>query len=1141
MSTVDRVEAIERSLNASLARYSFALLATIIAAVAQFTLSAALAATPPVFLLFYPCVMLVSLGAGFGPGLFATLLATGIAKWVFVEPVHSFAVRDRGELVVLATFAIIGTAISLLGDLFRRRAQRLTEFEKTVEGLEEMIVVVDRNYRYLIANRAYLNYRGARREDIIGRTVAESVTQEVFDATVKNNLDRCFLGEIVQFEMRHSYPHREPCDLAISYFPIDGAAGIDRVACVIRDITQRKKAESALRDSEDRYRDLVEHTQELICTHNLEGRLLSVNPAAARLLGYSPADLLEIPMRELIPFEFRQQFDEYLDRMKTKGRDHGWLSVITKKGESRLWEYNNTLRTDGVEMPIVRGMARDVTEVKTAERALRNSEGRYRTLFERSAAGVAIVAKSGYLIDCNDAWAHMFGHNTAAQCHGGQTQACYVDVADREVLMRELESHGLYVNREVQLRKRDGSAFWGLVSGTLIPQGSAEPLIQTSIIDITERREAEEHLRESQHRLTGIIASAMDAIITVDDEQHVVLFNDAAEKMFRCSRQEALGRTIGHFIPERFRAMHQVHVRSFAKSGTTNRGMGSLDSLWAVRSNGDEFPMEASISRLEAGGKKLLTVIIRDITDRLVSEANQKLSEEALRKSEERFSKAFRNNPMAITLTTTEEGRYLDVNDAFLEMVGLTRSEIIGHTSKEIRFWGESVDRLQFLEELKEKGQVSKHHANYRTAKGEVREAEIWAESIELDEKPCILAIARDVTEIQMLEAQFRQAQKMEAVGRLAGGVAHDFNNLLGVILGYCDISNELVQADSQAGRYLSQIKKAAQRAALLTRQLLAFSRKQVTFPRVLDLNEVVRNALHMFLRVVGEDIAIEFRPAVGLGHIHSDPGQIEQVLMNLVVNARDAMPAGGKILIETADVEIDDHYVGLHSGSKAGRYVSLIVSDNGCGMDEAIKSKIFDPFFTTKGVGKGTGLGLSTVYGIVKQSEGYIAVYSEPGEGTSFKIYFPLVRAEASALEIKSEDIQPPRGSESILLVEDDQNLRTITRKLLEDGGYGVHEARDVDDALRILADSATKIDLLLTDVIMPGKNGTELAKEAKDKRDDIRCMFMSGYSETLVERQEMLEEATFLEKPFTRKALLTKVYSILHRHSSGRKSEQS
>jgi two-component system, cell cycle sensor histidine kinase and response regulator CckA len=355
------------------------------------------------------------------------------------------------------------------------------------------------------------------------------------------------------------------------------------------------------------------------------------------------------------------------------------------------------------------------------------------------------------------------------------------------------------------------------------------------------------------------------------------------------------------------------------------------------------------------------------------------------------------------------------------------------------------------------------------------------------------------------------------------------------VITGYSDLLLRRVAPDDPVNRHLTQIKKASERAVLLTRQLLAFSRRQVVFPKTLDLNEVVRNLITMLMRIVGEDIAISFLPTTPIGSIDADPGQIEQVLMNLVVNARDAMPSGGKIVIETGNTELDGHFVSENPGSRAGQCVVLTVSDTGCGMDENIKAQIFEPFFTTKGVGHGTGLGLSTVYGIVKQSGGNIWVYSEPGKGTTFEIYFPTVAKRAEELVPSHEKAELPGGSETILVVEDDQPLRELTVSMLQAAGYRTIEAKDAETALDILRVSKPGIDLLLTDVIMPGKNGFELLEKAKAVYPNLRSLFMSGYPGDLVAlRGGVMPEAAFLEKPFARSSLLTKVYSALHTQSA-------
>jgi PAS domain S-box-containing protein len=638
--------------------------------------------------------------------------------------------------------------------------------------------------------------------------------------------------------------------------------------------------------------------------------------------------------------------------------------------------------------------------------------------------------------------------------------------------------------------------------------------------DVTESKRAEATLREYERVVEGL----EEMILVVDRQYRYVIANRAFLNFRGMSVEQVIGQFAAEVVGQDVFAtqvkekmdecflgnvVHYEMTYNFPKLGQRDLAVSY-------------FPIEGP------AGVGRIACVLRDITERRVSE-------EALRKSEERFSKAFRNNPLAITISTEADERYLDVNDTFLRLLGYKRQDVIGHTAAELRFWGEPLDRTEMLRQLKQDEQVEKRQTRYRTARGEIREAEVWAESIELDGQPCVLGITSDVTEMRALEAQFRQAQKMEAVGRLAAGISHDFNNILSIILGYSDLSLGLVAPENPVNRYLAQTKKAAERAALLTQQLLAFSRKQVVFPKILDLNDIVHNAINMFLRLVGEDIEIEFRPTTPLGSIKVDPGQIEQVLMNLVVNARDAMATGGKIIIETGEAELDEGYVSRHPGSRAGRHVVLAVSDTGCGMDESTKSKVFEPFFTTKPVGQGTGLGLSTVYGIVKQSEGYILVDSETGKGTTFTIYLPRVLEKAEALVLSHDVAEPPRGSETILVVEDDKTLREITAKLLQDGGYRVVEAKDVEDALTILAASQPEIDLLLTDVIMPDKSGAELARQAKISHPNLRSMFMSGYTGDLVGRQGVLmEESSFLEKPFTRRSLLVKVYAALHSESA-------
>src|SRR2546427_2286292 len=392
--------------------------------------------------------------------------------------------------------------------------------------------------------------------------------------------------------------------------------------------------------------------------------------------------------------------------------------------------------------------------------------------------------------------------------------------------------------------------------------------------------------------------------------------------------------------------------------------------------------------------------------------------------------------------------------------------------------------------------------------------------------------IVRDVTEQRRLQAQLMQAQKMEAVGRLAGGVAHDFNNLLTVIISYSDLLLEDLGRDDPKREDVAAVRKAAEGAAALTHQLLAFSRQQVLQPKVLDVNATVASTEKLLRRLIGEDIQLVAKLGSGLGSVKADPGQIEQVIMNLAVNARDAMPAGGQLTIETANVEMDEAYVRGHPLAQPGRYVMLAVSDTGTGMDEQTKAHIFEPFFTTRELGKGTGLGLATVYGIVKQSGGFIWLYSEPGHGTTFKIYLPRVDGAADALGPPVGTAEVPRGTETVLIVEDEEAVRALAKTALMRKGYRVLEAANGGEALLRCESERAPIHLLVTDVVMPGLGGADLARRLAPLRPDMRVLFISGYTDRAAARHGTMQPgAAYLEKPFSLDALARKVREVLDR----------
>src|SRR5580700_6524254 len=505
-------------------------------------------------------------------------------------------------------------------------------------------------------------------------------------------------------------------------------------------------------------------------------------------------------------------------------------------------------------------------------------------------------------------------------------------------------------------------------------------------------------------------------------------------------------------------------------------------------------------------------------------------NEENLRQSEERFSKAFCSNPLPMTISTKADGRYLDVNDSFLALVGGERGSVVGHTMAELAIWVDPEDRITMMKRLSEQGRVIGLPAQIRASTGVVREARVSAEQIELLGQPCVLAVTEDTTEMRLLQEQSEQSKKMEAIGRLAGGVAHDFNNLLGVIMGYSELLIEKLDPEAQIAKHLAQIKLAAERGAHLTRQLLVFSRQQVVSLKVLDLDAVIREARKLLSRVVREDIILSYQNSVSVGLIKADAGQIEQVLMNLVVNARDAMPNGGRITIATDSIALNDKYYMGHEPVPAGDYVMLEVRDTGFGMDEMTKAHVFEPFFTTKQPGKGTGLGLASVYAIVQQSGGYVSVSSELGRGTTFKLYFPRVQGQVDSLTTPvNTDMMG--GNETILLVEDETALREITASILRAAGYTVVEADSAVKAIQLADTHSEPIHLLLTDVIMPHMSGVALSKRLTSSIPQLKVIFASGYGgDELAKQLSVATDAVLLSKPFSKTSLLALVHAVLH-----------
>lgn len=757
------------------------------------------------------------------------------------------------------------------------------------------------------------------------------------------------------------------------------------------------------------------------------------------------------------------------------------------------------------------------------ENALRDSEARLSAILNAEPECVKLFSPDHILEYINPAGLSIFQADSLEQVVGRNL----LDGLDPKyaVEFQELTkkvSHGGTDTMEYEITGLKGRRL--RLESHVVPlqdsKGRVEHLLAVTR-DITQQKAAEEALRSSEHKFRALIENSRDAIALVSRQGEIVYCSPSTSRILGYSTDELQGVRVGKFfhpgdkpfIRREFEAIAEKPERAAEFTARVRHKEG----FWCV--------VEGTLTNLlHNPDVRAIVANYRDITERV-------RAEQALQRAEERFEIAFRSSPLAMSITTQCEGRFLDVNDAFLSMIGYTREQILGRTSADVGLWVKPEDRCALMECLSEPGRSVTMEFGLRAGTGKIRQTEISVGLIQLDDLPCVLTIARDITEAKNLERQLQQAQKMEAIGRLAGGVAHDFNNILGVIMGFSSMSKEKLPREHPVIKDLAQIELAAARGASLTRQLLAFNRQQVAFPRPLDLNELISNVTSMLARVIGEDITLSFQPGGRIEAIRCDAGQLEQILLNLALNARDAMPQGGQLTIRTKMVEFGDDDGPLPAPLAPGKYVMLSLSDTGCGMDESTKAHLFEPFFTTKRPGKGTGLGLSTVYGIVKQNRGFIWVYSEAGKGTTFKIYFPSAPHKAQPLPTRVERKKIPLGNETILLVEDEQVLKSVTKEILKSGGYQVLEADDPESALGVLAEKKENIDMLLTDVIMPGMSGAELSRRCLEHVPALKVVFMSGYAGDVLDQQlALIPDLVLIEKPFSRFSLLSRVHDVIH-----------
>ena len=648
--------------------------------------------------------------------------------------------------------------------------------------------------------------------------------------------------------------------------------------------------------------------------------------------------------------------------------------------------------------------------------------------------------------------------------------------------------------------------------------------------DVTEREAAEEARRSSEEKFRTLFGAADDALFLMDGRVFTDVNAKCVEMFGLSSESDIVGHTPMDYSPPLQPDGRDSSEKALQCIGAALGGEPQRFYWKYCRKDRVPFDAEVLLNAFTSGGKVYLQAAVRDISERIAAE-------KALRESEERYRDFF-ENASDVVFTVDIEGNLLTLNKAGEAASGYSRAEAVG-----LNFFSlvaaESAERAREMMRRKLAGEVDRttYEVNLNRKDGGTITLDVSTRLVFQNGVPVgVQGIARDVTQRRRLEAELQQAQKMEGIGRLAGGIAHDFNNLLTAILGQAELARLLLDEGDQPRRELDQIVESARRAASLTRQLLAFARKELIRPQVISLNELVLEVDKLLRRLIGEHIALLTIPAPGLGSVRVDPGQLEQVLVNLAVNARDAMPNGGRLTIETANITLDEEYARRHAEVMAGPHVMLAVSDTGVGMTKDVLEHAFEPFYTTKGPGEGTGLGLATCYGIVRQNGGHIAAYSEPGRGTTFRIYLPRVTAEQHG-RIAPERGAPQAlvgGTETVLLAEDDALVRNLAANTLRKAGYTVLEATSGHDALAREREHPGGVDLLVTDLVMPRMGGRELADRLQAIRPGMKVLFTSGYTETGIAHGGVLDPGlAFLPKPFDPATLARKVRAVLDAES--------
>lgn len=891
------------------------------------------------------------------------------------------------------------------------------------------------------------------------------------------------------------------------------------------DIEDLKQSTQSLEESEHKFRSVLDNHPAAVLIKDLSGRYLFANQYAADNTGVAQRDWIGKKASDFFPLEVASQFErndrEALELLQPRQIEEAIL-LPDGRNVSVLTAQFPLLRSDGQPYALCE-ISTDITSRKRSEEALQQSVSRLQATLEATADGILVVDLEGRIVDVNQQFLNIWGFPADLIPEGRKEDllASFNNHAGMQGVLNKLKDPAAFIARVQQLYQTPEESSFEVLEfedGRVVERFSQPQRIDGkpvgrvwSFRDITNRIQAERELRTTAGLLQAVADGTSDAIFVKDLQGRYLFFNQAAARFVGKSIPEVIGQDDTALFEQESARLLMERDRRVIACGVVETQEETVAAAGVTRT----YQATKGPYRNAAGETIGLVGISRDISD--------------MKRDEARLHGILTSVTDSI-ITVNSKAQIVSVNPATEKLFGYAPSELIGLGLDMLMPPPHNVHAAEYFRNYfrtSEKKVIGKtRELPQRRKDGSVFSGELTVSEVQLNGEPHFVGVVRDITERKRLEEHLRQAQKLEAIGRLAGGIAHDFNNLLTVINGYA----ELLLASGESNRdQISAIRSAGDRAAALTAQLLAFSRKAIIEPKVLDLNETVESTSRMLSRLIGEDIRLVIEMAPNLAKVCMDPSQLEQILMNLALNARDAMPRGGVLRLATANVHMLFGLPVEQGNSPPGDYVELLVIDNGEGMSEAVRGRIFEPFFTTKELGKGTGLGLATVYGIVSQAGGAVSVESQEGHGTTFRILLPAVAASEKTAKAASTGLGP-RGSETVLLAEDETRVRQLIRLTLEKQGYTVLEAKSGEEAIRISTTHVGPIHLLITDVVMPGLNGCELAESLRAARPDMAICYVSGYMDDAIIRHGFQASlSNLLQKPFSPSALVCKVREVL------------